>query len=108
MCITIKSSFHESFWHEFLQKKAAAGCRRSPALVARVARWYFFQTKNPNLGKNFESLAMEDVGIFYGHFGLSDGRLVHIFWSFGIFFSVLVSCTEKHLATLDASNPRRP
>jgi hypothetical protein len=27
----------------------------------------YFQTKNPNLGLNFEGLAMEDFGIFYGH-----------------------------------------
>jgi hypothetical protein len=27
----------------------------------------YFQTKNPDLDKYFEDLAMEDVGIFYGH-----------------------------------------
>jgi hypothetical protein len=30
-----------------------------------------FQTKNPtDLGKFCEGLAMEDVGVFYGHFGM--------------------------------------
>jgi hypothetical protein len=27
----------------------------------------YFQTKNPNFGKIFEGLAIEDVGIFNGH-----------------------------------------
>jgi hypothetical protein len=64
-----------------------------------------FQTKNPNLGKFLKRLAMEDVGIFYGH-------LVHftvfcyILLTFGIvcgnlvIFPVLVFCTKKNLATL--------
>jgi hypothetical protein len=45
---------------------------------------FCFRTKNPNLGKFLEGLAMEDVGIFYGH-------LVHltvfwyILWTFGIY-----------------------
>jgi hypothetical protein len=44
-----------------------------------------FQTKNPNLGKFLEGLAMEDGGLFYGH-------LVHftvfcyILWTFGIVY----------------------
>jgi hypothetical protein len=33
----------------------------------KVARWHFFQTKNPNLFKFLEGLAFEDVGIFNGH-----------------------------------------
>jgi hypothetical protein len=27
----------------------------------------YFQNKNPNFGKNFEGLAIDDVGIFNGH-----------------------------------------
>jgi hypothetical protein len=48
-----------------------------------------FQTRNPNLGKFLEGLAMEDVGIFYGH-------LVHftvfcyILLTFGIVCGILV------------------
>jgi hypothetical protein len=57
-----------------------------------------FQTKNQNLGKFCEGLAMDDVGIFYGH-------LVHftvfcyILLTFGIvhgnllYFPDLVFCT---------------
>jgi hypothetical protein len=43
----------------------------------------YFQTKNPNLVKFFAGLAVEDVGIFYGHFvffrpnGIFCGLLVH-------------------------------
>jgi hypothetical protein len=55
-----------------------------------------FQTKNPNLGKFFEGLAMEDDGIFYGHlvhftvyglwtFGIVRGNLVY-FSRFGILY----------------------
>jgi hypothetical protein len=27
----------------------------------------YFQTKNPNLGENFQGLRLENVDIFYGH-----------------------------------------
>jgi hypothetical protein len=40
---------------------------REPApfvLQSRVARWHIFK---PKFGQFFEGLAMEDVGIFYGH-----------------------------------------
>jgi hypothetical protein len=51
----------------------------------QVCQMGYFQTKNPNLGKFLEGLAMEDYGIFYGH-------LVYFMdtWSilqpFGIFY----------------------
>jgi hypothetical protein len=74
-------------------------------LPDRVARWFVFKPKI-QIWVNFEGLAMEDVGIFYGH-------LVHfmafwyILWTFGIvrgnlifIFPVLVFCTKKNLATL--------
>jgi hypothetical protein len=38
------------------------------------------------MGKICEGLALEDVGIFYGHF---------VMWLFGIFFPVLVNFMEK-------------
>jgi hypothetical protein len=50
------------------------------------------QTKNPNLGKIWR---VEQWKI------LIDIRAIwYIFWSFGLFFPVLVFCTKKNLATL--------
>jgi hypothetical protein len=65
----------------------------------------YFQTENPNLGKFWRGLAIEDIGIFYSHlvyftviwsilrsFGLFYGHLVYftaiwsILWLFSIFF----------------------
>jgi hypothetical protein len=34
---------------------------------SRVARWYIFKPKNPNLGKILEGLGIKKVGMFYGH-----------------------------------------
>jgi hypothetical protein len=45
-------------------KRCSGTCKVRP-LLARVARWHFFQTKNTNLGKFLEGLAMQDVGILY-------------------------------------------
>jgi hypothetical protein len=56
-----------------------------------------------------EGLAVEDVGIFYGRFVFFYGQMVnfmaiwYVLWSFVLFFTVLVCCTEKHLATLVSS-----
>jgi hypothetical protein len=47
----------------------------------RVARWHIFKPKNANLGKILEGLAMQDFGIFYGHWT--------ILWQFGKFWSIL-------------------
>jgi hypothetical protein len=50
-----------------------------------------------------ESLAVEDVGIFW-QFGLFYCSLVflwHFSWQFGMFFPVLVLCIKKNLATLN-------
>jgi hypothetical protein len=47
----------------------------------------YFQTKNPSLGKFYGQMVYFMV-------------IWHIRWSFGIFFPVLVCCTEKNLATL--------
>jgi hypothetical protein len=72
----------------------------------RVARWFVFKPKI----KILQGLAMDDVAIFYDHFGLFYGHwkyfmaIWNILWSFGIFFPVLVCCTKKNLATL----PTRP
>jgi hypothetical protein len=43
----------------------------------RVARWFCFQTKNPNLGKFWEGLRLENVYIFYGHLEYFMSRLNH-------------------------------
>jgi hypothetical protein len=55
----------------------------------------YFQTKYANLG----GMAMEAVGIFYGHL-VYFVAVWNIFWSFSIFSPVLVCCTKKNLATL--------
>jgi hypothetical protein len=68
----------------------------------------YFQTKNPNLGKFLEGLAMEDYGIFYGHLvyftaiwyilwplGTFCGKLVCIFSRFGMLYT-----PKKNLASL--------
>jgi hypothetical protein len=52
-----------------------------------------------------EGLAIEDVGIFYGHL-VRFTVFCYILWTFGIvcgnflYFSILVFCTKKNLATL--------
>jgi hypothetical protein len=45
-----------------------------------------FQTKNPNLGKILEVLAMEDVGIVYGHL-IHFTVFYYILWTFGRYSS---------------------
>jgi hypothetical protein len=54
-----------------------------------------------------EGLAVEDVGIFYGH-SVHFRVFCYILWTFGIvrgifgiFFPVLVFCTKKNLANLE-------
>jgi hypothetical protein len=56
-------------------------------------------------GYILEGLAVDDVGIFYGHLDFT--AIWYIFlamweisWLFGIFSPVLVRCTKKNLATL--------
>jgi hypothetical protein len=53
-------------------------------------------------------LAIEDVGIFYGHMvPIFYGHLPdfmafwYIFWLFGIFFPVLLCCSKNNLAALN-------
>jgi hypothetical protein len=68
---------------------------------SRVARWFLFKPKIPiwvNLGGKMFIYFMaiwnilQTFGIFCNHF--------EHFLVFGTLFSVLVSCTKKHLATL--------
>jgi hypothetical protein len=42
---------------------------------------------------------MENLGIFYDHYGLFYGLWKYL-WQFGIFLPILVFCTTKNLATL--------
>jgi hypothetical protein len=42
---------------------------------------------------------MENVGIFFDNWAYFTA-IGNILWSFGIFFTVLVFCTKKNLATL--------
>jgi hypothetical protein len=64
-----------------------------------------FQTKNPNLGKIRRALDWKMLIYFMSiwnilqTFGMFYDPLVHL-CSFGTFFPVSVSCTEKNLATL--------
>jgi hypothetical protein len=78
---------------------------------SRVARWYIFKPKIlvwVNSGGSYN----DDVGIFYGHLAYHLAYFTAIWyifwlfgicivWVFGIFFPVLVCCTEKNLATLN-------
>jgi hypothetical protein len=58
-----------------------------------------------------EGLATEDDGVFYGHF-VHFTVFCYILWTFGIvrgnlaYFSVLVFCAKKNLATLFRDRPR--
>jgi hypothetical protein len=70
----------------------------------------YFQTKNPNLGKIWESLAKKDVGKLYGHLVYSI-YILYILLPFGIFcghcdtfspFWYIVA--RKNLATLAKKN----
>jgi hypothetical protein len=63
----------------------------------------YFQTKDRDLGKFWRAL----LSIFYGHLVyFTYGHLIHcmgmsyILWCSGIFFTVLVNCAKKNLATL--------
>jgi hypothetical protein len=49
----------------------------------------YFQTKNPNLGKFWRVLAMEDAGIYYGHL-VNFLAFWYILWNYGIFSGHLV------------------
>jgi hypothetical protein len=59
-----------------------------------------FQTKNPHLGKKFLGFRLENVDIFYGYLGYFV-TIRYILRSSGTFFPVLVSCSQKNLATLE-------
>jgi hypothetical protein len=73
---------------------------------ARVARWYFFKTKNKYLGIFCRALELKMLVLLMviwnigQPFGISYGNLVH-FWSFGILSPVLECCTNKNLAPLE-------
>jgi hypothetical protein len=56
---------------------------------SRVARWYIFKTKNPNLGKFRRELGMEKVGKLYGYLEYITA-IWYILQPFGIFYGHLV------------------
>jgi hypothetical protein len=77
-----------------------------------VARWFLFKPQNPNLGKFWRLLdwkilmyfmaiwnILQTFWIFYRHFGYFI-TIWYILCSSGTFFTALVSCTKKNLATL--------
>jgi hypothetical protein len=65
-------------------------------LEARVARWFIFKP-NPPIWVHFRN-----VDIFYGHFEYFTDiwDILRPFGTFGFTWNILVSCTEKNLATL--------
>jgi hypothetical protein len=48
----------------------------------------YFQTKNNSFGTFLEGLAMEDVGIFYGHL-IYFLAIWYIVWLFGLFWYIV-------------------
>jgi hypothetical protein len=72
-----------------------------------------FSNQKYHFGLILEGLAMEDVGIFYGHL-VYITVILYILWPFGICilwpfriwaiwytFTILVCCTKENLATLN-------
>jgi hypothetical protein len=64
----------------------------------RVARWFVFKPKNPNLGKFWRALDLK-MFIYFNFMGYFM-TIWYILCSLGTFFPVLVSCAKKNLATL--------
>jgi hypothetical protein len=62
------NTIHNYRWQDF----PIAICRDLSRLPDRVARWFLFQTKNPNAGIFRRTLEWE--------------MLIYIVWSFGIFY----------------------
>jgi hypothetical protein len=66
----------------------------------------YFETKNSNLGKFLEGLAMERCCYIQWPFGLFYCHLIYFVviwynsWLFGTFFPILVCYAKKNLATL--------
>jgi hypothetical protein len=61
---------------------------------SRVARWHIFKPKIP-IWVNFEGLAMENVGILYGHLVYILYHCLIFLWPFGIFFSFWYVLSRK-------------
>jgi hypothetical protein len=80
-------------------------------LCTRVARWFVFKPeiqiwvnfRGPWIGKN--GYILWPFGIFYGHLGYFM-TIWYILCSFGTFVPVLVSWTNKNLATLLCTMPK--
>jgi hypothetical protein len=53
--------------HVFCRVKRSSSSLWRAGDRTRVARWFCFQTKNPNLGKFWRAFWMINVGIFYDH-----------------------------------------
>jgi hypothetical protein len=68
----------------FLLQRASSENYFFRTFRVRVARWYFFKPKNPNLGKFWTALELESVSIFYAHLENNTANW-YILWSFGIF-----------------------
>jgi hypothetical protein len=68
--------------------------------AGRVARWHIFWNQKSQFGQILEGLAMEDVGVFYGHV-VYFMCIWYILVSFGIFmviwyiFPVLVCLDQE-------------
>jgi hypothetical protein len=90
--------------HAAGERKSVTFKKTRPTQGCQMA---YFQTKNPTLGKFLKGLAMEDVGLFYGNlvyfattwYNLWQSGILYSHWVH--FFTVLVYCLKKNLATLD-------
>jgi hypothetical protein len=57
-------------------------CERG--VPTRVAKWFIFSNQKSQFVKDLEGLRLENVDLFYGHFGIFYGHLGY-FNTFGIY-----------------------
>jgi hypothetical protein len=72
--------------------------KKSVRIETRVARWFIFQTINPNLGKFWKALDWQMFMYFAAIWNIYG--FLEYFMSIWYIFPVLVSCTMRNLATL--------
>jgi hypothetical protein len=88
-----------------IQKSSARGllCGKGTGLKTRVARWYIFQTKDPNSGKFWMAIKwkmfvyfmviwniLQPLGVLYG---------ILVYGNFVYLTPFLVYCAKKNMAT---------
>jgi hypothetical protein len=83
-----------------LESNVVASAPASLPHMTRVARWYIFQTKNPNLAQSWRVLQWK-ISVYLHNVHLVYFMAIwHILCLFGIFFPVLVCYNKKNLASL--------